>query len=43
LNLFAVGNEAFVENTKEKLGIRAISRKMIGGDATCELREAESF
>jgi putative transposase len=38
----AVGMEVFVENTKEKLGIKAVGRKVIGSDGTCELREPEA-
>jgi len=38
----AVGSKAFVEDTKEKLGIKATGREVIGGDGVYELREAES-
>ena len=38
----AVGSETFVENTKEKLGIRAGGRKVIGGNGACKLREPET-
>jgi putative transposase len=37
----AVGNEAFVRETKEKLGIRAIGREVIGADGSYELRDPE--
>jgi len=33
----AVGSRAFVTETKEKLGIRAKGRKMVGTDECCEL------
>jgi len=33
----AVGSEAFVRNTKEKLGIRAIGWKVIGGNGIYKL------
>lgn len=36
----AVGSETFVISTKEKLGIRAKGRTVIGSDGSCELREA---
>ena len=36
----AVGNEAFVRETKEKLGIRAIGREDVGADGSYELRES---
>ena len=39
----AVGNEAFVRETKEKLGIRAIGREVIGADGSYELRDPETF
>jgi putative transposase len=35
----AVGSEAFVRATKEKLGFRARRRRVIGGDGSYELRE----
>jgi hypothetical protein len=38
----AIGNEAFVRETKEKLGIRAIGREAIGADGSYELRDAET-
>jgi len=38
----AVGSEAFVRNTKEKLGIRAVGREVIGTNGTYELREVET-
>jgi len=38
----AVGSKAFVEDTKERLGISTIGREVIGGDGVYELREAES-
>jgi hypothetical protein len=37
----AVGSEAFVKEIKEKLGIRAPGRKVIGENGNCELREVE--
>ena len=37
----AVGSEEFVEKTKAQLGIRAIGRKVSGGDGVYELREGE--
>jgi putative transposase len=37
----AVGSEAFVEKTKEILGIRAPGGKVIGENGNCEPREAE--
>jgi hypothetical protein len=37
----AIGNEVFVRETKEKLGIKAIGREVIGGDGSYELREPE--
>ena len=37
----AVGNEAFVRETKEKLGVRAIGREVIGADGSYELRDPE--
>jgi putative transposase len=33
----AVGSRAFVTETKERLGIRAIGRKMVGTGECCEL------
>ena len=35
----AVGSRTFVTETKEKLGIRAKGRKMVGTGESCELRE----
>jgi len=37
----AVGTEAFVRETKEKLGMRAIGRELVGGNGSYELREPE--
>jgi hypothetical protein len=34
---FAVESEAFVKKVKEKLGIRAPGRKVIGENGNCEL------
>jgi len=39
----AVGSEAFVKEIKEKLGIRAPGRKVIGENGNCELREVGVF
>ena len=36
----AVGSEAFVRDTKAKLGIKAVGRKIMGNDETYELRES---
>jgi putative transposase len=36
----AVGSEDFVRETKERLGIRAIGREVVGDDGTFELRES---
>ena len=36
----AVGSESFVMMTKEKLGIKAKGREVVGGDGSYELREA---
>jgi len=36
----AVGSEAFVTATKEKLGLKAKGREVIGGDGSYELRES---
>jgi len=36
----AVGSETFVEDTKERLGVRAMGRQVIGGDGTYELRDS---
>jgi hypothetical protein len=38
----AIGNEVFVRETKEKLGIKAIGREVIGADGFYELREPET-
>ena len=38
----AVGSEAFIENTKERLGIRAMGRQVIGGDGSYELRGSQA-
>jgi REP-associated tyrosine transposase len=35
----AVGTEAFVTATKEKLGVKAKGRELFGGDGSFELRE----
>jgi putative transposase len=37
----AIGAEAFVRDTKEKLGIRAMGREVIGAGEFYELREPE--
>ena len=37
----AVGNEVFVRETKEKLGIRAMGREVIGANGSYELRDPE--
>ncbi len=36
----AVGNKEFVEDTKERLGMKARGREVMGGDGTYQLREA---
>jgi hypothetical protein len=36
----AVGSEDFVRETKERLGIRAIGREVVGDDGAFELRES---
>jgi hypothetical protein len=36
----AVGSKMFVEDTKERLGMKAHGREVIGGDGTYQLREA---
>jgi putative transposase len=38
----AVGSEAFVRATKEKLGIRAVGREVMGANGSYELREPEA-
>lgn len=38
----AVGSEAFVRDTKEKLGIRATGREVIGADGSYVLQESEA-
>ena len=38
----AVGSETFVEDTKERLGVRAMGRQVIGGDGIYELRDSGS-
>jgi putative transposase len=38
----AVGSEVFVKATKERLGIKAIGREIVGADGSCELREEEA-
>jgi putative transposase len=38
----AIGTEGFVRDTKEKLGIRAMGREVIGADEFYELREPET-
>ena len=35
----AVGNESYIEDTIQRLGIKAKGRGIIGGDKSCELRE----
>ena len=35
----AVGSKEFVEDTKERLGVKARGREVIGGDGTYQLRE----
>jgi hypothetical protein len=37
----AVGCEAFVRDTKERLGIKAMGRQVIGDNESYELRESE--
>ncbi|MDI7260878.1 MAG: transposase, partial [Thermodesulfobacteriota bacterium] len=37
----AVGCEAFVRDTKERLGIKAVGRQVVGDNGSCELREPE--
>ena len=37
----AVGSEAFARDTKERLGIKAVGRDVMGGDGSFELRESE--
>ncbi len=37
----AVGNEVFVRETKEKLGVRATGREVIGANGSYELRDPE--
>jgi REP element-mobilizing transposase RayT len=37
----AVGSEAFVRDTKERLGIKAVGRDVTGGDGSYELRESK--
>ena len=37
----AVGSEAFVRDTKERLGIKAVGREVMGGEGSFELREME--
>ena len=37
----AVGSEAFGRDTKEKLGIRAVDREIMGKEGFYELRESE--
>ena len=38
----AVGSREFVTETKEKLGVRAKGRKVVGAVESCELREPPS-
>jgi hypothetical protein len=38
----AVGSEAFVRDTKEKLGIKAMGREVMGANGSYELREPET-
>jgi len=38
----AVGSETFVEDTKERLGVKAMGRQVIGGDGNYELRDSGS-
>ena len=40
--LTGVGSEGFVERTKERLGIRAKGREVMGVDGQFELREPEA-
>ncbi|OGP91777.1 MAG: hypothetical protein A2Z19_04630 [Deltaproteobacteria bacterium RBG_16_54_18] len=35
----AVGSKEFVEDTKDRLGMKACGREVIGGDGTYQLRE----
>ena len=37
----AVGSEAFVRDTKERLGIKAVGREIMGKEGVYELRESE--
>ena len=37
----AVGSEAFVRDTKERLGIKAVGREVMGKEGFYELRESE--
>jgi len=37
----AVGSEAFVRDTRERLGIKAVGREVMGEEGTYELRESE--
>jgi len=37
----AVGSEAFVRDTKERLGIKAVGREVMGDSGSYELREPE--
>ena len=38
----AIGAEAFVKDRKEKLGIRAVGREVIGENESYELREPQT-
>jgi len=38
----AVRNKAFVRDTKEKFGIKAMGEEVIGADGSYELRESET-
>jgi hypothetical protein len=38
----AVRNKAFVRDTKEKIGIKAMGGKVIGANGSYELRESET-
>lgn len=37
-----LGVRYFVKATKERLGIKAIGREIVGADGSCELREEEA-
>jgi len=38
----AVGSETFIEDTKERLGVKAMGRQVVGGDGNYELRDSGS-